>query len=120
MIEKQTNLFINVMTQHLQRMQSSAMNENYSVAMSEKNNIIDTLNRLKSYMKSMGYVFDFEFSDEINTKEFDRLKKSITNIVENQIIDFVDKIKSGGNISTPEDIQFYTNNKESIEKEMKK
>jgi len=123
MIKKQTNFFINLMTQYFKIMESAAIKENYSVAVSKKGDIFDTLIELKDYLKSMGYVLNFEFAEKITTKEFNRLESVVNKLLENQsdpIKEFVNKLKSGGSISTPEDIQFYTNNKSAIESEMRK
>ena len=123
MIEKQTTRYIDLMEISLLRMEASAIDGDYVNAIKERKNINDVLSELINYLISMGYKLEFKFSDKITSDDFDRLSDSVTTLVMNQldpIIEFVDKLRKGGSMTTSEEIQFYTNNKEAIEKEMKK
>jgi hypothetical protein len=123
MIEKQTNFFIHLMENSLKKMEDAASNENFTKALKERKNIFDVLTELTDYLISMGYVIDFEFSEKITKEDFRRLKFDVSTLVETQadpIIEFVNKLRNGGGMTSSEDIQFYTNNKSAIEAEMKK
>jgi len=126
MIKKHVNFYLHLIFKHLNRMNSSCIDENYKSANIEKNNINDVLVELKDYLYASGYkYFQFKFKDDIITKdEFNRLENYVNDMLNNSsivdpITEFVNMLKNGGTITKLEDIQFYINNKTEIEIKMK-
>ena len=123
-IENQIKIYTKLFKKQINLMNEAAITENYEIASDSKNKLIDSYKDMEDLIQSMGYDFTFDFGERITFDDIDRLEKEAIDSIKNTDIDpikdFVNKLKMGGSIATEKDIEFYTNNKEAIEAEMRK